>query len=95
MLFYRQLPVLSLILTLLCSGCQGDSGQEQVSTEPKLHDVKLTTEIWLQSTDEEKFSPDMLARLRREDPDLKSSARWKEFYDGQVMPAFREKYPSP
>lgn len=60
--------------------------------EPNLNEVRLTTEIWLRSTDEQKFSPEILARLRREDSGLKSSASWNEFYNGQVKPAFRETY---
>jgi hypothetical protein len=42
----------------------------------------------VQIEDQEKYAPENLRRLREEDPDLKSAAKWKAFYQDIVKPGF-------
>jgi len=49
----------------------------------------LTIEVWKQSRDQEKYSPEIINRLRAENPTLKSTTQWKKFYQEVVLPGFQ------
>lgn len=70
-------------------GC-GPAKPDPADAPPSLHEVKLTMEIWEASIEEEKFAPETIQRLRKEDKRLKSPAVWKEFRDTKLKPAFEE-----
>jgi len=78
-----------LALAIGLSGCGGGTSTEVVEDAgPSLSDSPLTAAVWVQIEDQEKYAPENLRRLRQEDPDLKSAAKWKEFYQDIVKPGF-------
>ncbi len=81
-----------LLTAGVLAGC-GDSGQptvESVLAVPGLDSTPLTVEVWQQNTGPEKFAPDVLQKLRRENPELKSREEWTKFESTVLKPAFIE-----
>ena len=78
-----------LTLAICLSGCGGGASAVVVEDAgPSLSDSPLTAAVWVQIEDQEKYAPENLRRLREEDPDLKSAAKWKAFYQDIVKPGF-------
>lgn len=77
------------LLAVAC-GCGGDgSSAEEVATpEPDLWQTPLTIADWKQSSDIEKYSPEVLQRLREHNPELRSNKEWAAFYKEVVAPGF-------
>jgi len=83
--------ILVVSAAVLASGCGSSSATTDAPqpNSPSLATRPLTAEIWKQSTDQEKYAPELLARLRAEDPSLKSPASWKKFHKEIVVPGFQ------
>ncbi len=90
------LLVTALFLAAPIVGCQGSrSNVEDQVAEPDLNSGHLTLEVWQQSTSPEKYGPEILYRLKREDPQFKSASKWKEFHSKEVEPKLKELMASP
>lgn len=86
--------VLLLIMTYGLSGC----GHKK-APEPEVKDlsqVQMTTDVWNTIPEgPEKYEQGLLARLRKEDPQFKSTAEWKKFQKDVLAPGAAEVFGRP
>lgn len=87
-MYLRLMIVFSLLLLV---GCGTDD--RYMSTEPPIDLAKtqLTLEVWNQMTEgPEKYDPELMKRLHREEPTLQSAEAWKKFQNEVVKPGTKK-----
>lgn len=81
--------VFAFLLLLTCVGCGKEEPVQAVTTQIPASGP-ITIEAWKAIEEEEKFSSDVLARLRTSNPTLKSKKAWDQFYEEVVKPEFKK-----
>jgi len=80
--------IFALLPVLICVGC-GKEKPAPVVTVQVPTTGPITLEVWKAIQEEEKFSSDVLSRLRSSDPSLKSNKAWEKFRKEVVDSEFK------
>lgn len=92
----RTFYALLLISQMLVIGCGGSSDSEIAIGKPSKIPTPspMSVEEWKSLPNStEKFDPEMLERMRRHNPTLKSNKAWKKFMNEVVVPEMEKDKP--
>lgn len=80
---------LVILMMLIFHGCSKENPPAVAATVQIPSSGPISLDVWKSVQQEEKFSKDILARLRQSDPALKSKQSWDRFMKDVVNPEFK------